>query len=153
MLMRRSRTFLLASTLPEAPALAAHVAEARGRMHHLGEPRRVGRVCGPCVVVGQPVVVCSATGVTFHRPHPRAEGLYEQPIFVAIDRMAAHCESCSRSCSSTIPTARSRTSGEYRLGLPMDSILLGHPRFHELAGVQIDQAAAKLSCAGTEIPK
>ena len=50
----------------------------------------------------------------------------EQPIFAAIDRIAAHCESYSRSCSSTIRTARSRTSGEYRLGLPMDSILPGN---------------------------
>ena len=47
----------------------------------------------------------------------------EQPILAAIDRIAAHCESCSRSCSSTSRSARSRTSGEYRLGLPIESIL------------------------------
>src|SRR5690606_2211874 len=37
----------------------------------------------------------------------------EQPIFSAIDWMAAHCEEYSLSCSNTIRTARSRTSGEY----------------------------------------
>jgi hypothetical protein len=36
-----------------------------------------------------------------------------QPIFAAIEPDAAHCESCSSSCSKTNPTARSRTSGEY----------------------------------------
>ena len=46
----------------------------------------------------------------------------ERPIFAAMDRTAARYESCSRSCSSTIRTARSRTSGEYRLRLPMESI-------------------------------
>src|SRR5690606_18218303 len=35
------------------------------------------------------------------------------PIFSAIDWMAAHCEEYSLSCSNTIRTARSRTSGEY----------------------------------------
>lgn len=38
-----------------------------------------------------------------------------QPIFDAIEPMAAHCEVCSFPCSSTIRTARSRTSGENRL--------------------------------------
>src|SRR5690606_27968722 len=37
----------------------------------------------------------------------------EQPIFAAIDWMAAHCDEYSRSCSNTSRTARSRTSGEY----------------------------------------
>src|SRR5690606_32310322 len=37
----------------------------------------------------------------------------EQPIFAAIDWMAAHCDAYSRSCSNTSRTARSRTSGEY----------------------------------------
>ena len=36
-----------------------------------------------------------------------------QPILLATDTIAAHCELCSRSCSSTIRTARSLTSGEY----------------------------------------
>jgi hypothetical protein len=35
-----------------------------------------------------------------------------QPIFGAIDAIAAHCEECSLLCSNTILTARSRTSGE-----------------------------------------
>ncbi len=35
--------------------------------------------------------------------------------------------------SCTSRTARSRTSGEYRLGLPIDSILLRNSRLHELA--------------------
>src|SRR5690606_39024971 len=42
-----------------------------------------------------------------------------QPIFPAIDAIAAHCEPCSSWCSSTIRTARSRTSGEYFTGLLM----------------------------------
>src|SRR5690606_32403069 len=37
----------------------------------------------------------------------------EQPIFAAIDWMAAHCDTFSPSCSNTSRTARSRTSGEY----------------------------------------
>ena len=44
------------------------------------------------------------------------------PSFAATDRIAAHSESCSRSCSSTSRTARSRTSGAYRLGRPIASI-------------------------------
>src|SRR5690606_15454978 len=36
----------------------------------------------------------------------------EQPIFAAIDWMAAHCDAYSRSCSNTSRTARSRTSVE-----------------------------------------
>src|SRR5580658_10548901 len=35
-----------------------------------------------------------------------------QPIFAEIDDNAAQREACSASCSSTIRTARSRTSGE-----------------------------------------
>ena len=37
-----------------------------------------------------------------------------QPIFAAIETIAAHCEACSPPCSNTIRTARSRTSGENR---------------------------------------
>ncbi|TAK22519.1 MAG: nucleotidyl transferase AbiEii/AbiGii toxin family protein, partial [Myxococcaceae bacterium] len=40
-----------------------------------------------------------------------------------MDAIAAHCEGCSAPCSRTIRTARSRTSGEYRLGRAMGSIL------------------------------
>src|SRR5437867_12703004 len=35
-----------------------------------------------------------------------------QPIFSAIEVIAAHCDSCAASCSTTIRTARDRTSGE-----------------------------------------
>ena len=35
-----------------------------------------------------------------------------QPILAAIEAIVAHCEVCSPRCSSTIRTARSRTSGE-----------------------------------------
>ena len=42
-----------------------------------------------------------------------------QPIFDAIDAIAAHWDSYSLSCSNTIRTARSRPSGEYLLGLPI----------------------------------
>src|SRR5437870_5426428 len=41
------------------------------------------------------------------------------PIFSAIEVIAAHCDACSWVCSNTIRTARSRTSGENRLGLAM----------------------------------
>ncbi len=36
-----------------------------------------------------------------------------QPIFAAIDWIAAHCDGCSLRCSNTIRTERSRTSGAY----------------------------------------
>jgi hypothetical protein len=39
-----------------------------------------------------------------------------QPIFAAIEPIAAHCELCSPRCSNTIRTARSRNSGEQRKG-------------------------------------
>src|SRR5690606_7999034 len=42
-----------------------------------------------------------------------------QPIFAAIEWIAAHCDSCCGCCSNTSRTARSRTSGGYLLGLPM----------------------------------
>ena len=42
-----------------------------------------------------------------------------QPIFSAIDVIAAHCDSCAASCSTTIRTARDRTSGENLVGLGM----------------------------------
>ena len=42
-----------------------------------------------------------------------------QPIFSAIEVIAAHCESCPASCSTTSRTAPARTSGENRFGLAM----------------------------------
>ncbi len=42
-----------------------------------------------------------------------------QPILAAIETIADHCELCSCSCSNTIRTARSRTSGEYLIDLVM----------------------------------
>ena len=41
-----------------------------------------------------------------------------QPILAAMDPIVAHWEPYSPWCSRTIRTARSRTSGEYLLGLP-----------------------------------
>src|SRR5690606_23690795 len=38
-----------------------------------------------------------------------------QPTLPAIEAIAAHCDPCSPWCSSTIRTARSRSSGEYRV--------------------------------------
>ena len=46
-----------------------------------------------------------------------------QPIFSAIDPIAAHCDSCASSCSTTIRTARARTSGENLVGFGMAPIL------------------------------
>ena len=45
------------------------------------------------------------------------------PSLLAIDAIAAHCEACSVLCSRTLRTARSRTSGEYRLGRAIEPIL------------------------------
>ena len=52
-----------------------------------------------------------------------------QPNFSEIDSIAAHCELYSSSCSSTIRTARSRTSGEYLFDVFMtpSSHTLGSP--------------------------
>ena len=47
-----------------------------------------------------------------------------QPIFDAIEAIALHWESHSLWCSNTIRTARSRTSGEYLIGLPMMTPIL-----------------------------
>ena len=41
----------------------------------------------------------------------------------AIASIAAHCDGCSGPCSRTIRTARSRTSGEYLVGRPIEPIL------------------------------
>ena len=46
-----------------------------------------------------------------------------QPSFGATDCSTAHAEAWASRCSSTIRTARSRTSGENRLGRPIDPIL------------------------------
>src|SRR5690606_18292526 len=46
-------------------------------------------------------------------PHPRRSVSLEQPIFSAIDSIAAHCDGYSPSGSSTSRTARSRISREY----------------------------------------
>ena len=43
----------------------------------------------------------------------------EHPTLSAMERIAAHCESYPPSWSSTIRTARSRTSGAYLFGFPM----------------------------------
>ena len=47
-----------------------------------------------------------------------------QSIFDAIEAIALHWESYSLWCSNTIRTARSRTSREYLLGLPMMTPIL-----------------------------
>ena len=47
----------------------------------------------------------------------------EQPILGAIETIVSHCDPCSASCSKTIRTARSRTSGEYLFLFLHDSIL------------------------------
>jgi len=51
----------------------------------------------------------------------------EQPNFPAIETSAAQREACSPSCSTTIRTARSRTSGEnlFVVGIVIGSIFLG----------------------------
>jgi hypothetical protein len=51
----------------------------------------------------------------------RVSGVH--PSLLAIEAIAAHCDGCSDPCSRTIRMARSRTSGEYRLGRAMGPIL------------------------------
>jgi hypothetical protein len=58
------------------------------------------------------------------RPRPaesrRAAGRTVGSVrLLAIDSIAAHCHGCSAACSCTNRIARSRSSGEYRLGRPM----------------------------------
>ncbi len=62
-------------------------------------------------------------GITLRLPHPLAERLGRAPSFGATDCSTAHSEAWAARCSSTIRTARSRTSGENRLGRPIDPIL------------------------------
>src|SRR5690606_5811315 len=50
--------------------------------------------------------------VSARRTQPRNVSAVH-PIFDAIDPIAAHCDGYSLSCSNTMRTARSRTSGEY----------------------------------------
>ena len=50
------------------------------------------------------------------------------PVFEAIDVSDAHCDSYSSRCSNTIPTARSRTSEEYRVDLPIMTPILSRNR-------------------------
>jgi hypothetical protein len=47
-----------------------------------------------------------------------------QPSVPAMDELAAHWKGCSGPCSWTIRIARSRTSGEYRLGLAIVGSIL-----------------------------
>src|SRR5688572_5199409 len=68
-----------------------------------------------------------------------------QPIFSATELIAAHCESCAASCSTTIRTARARTSGENLVGLSMapSSQNLEPPRksarFTDLGRVKVER--------------
>src|SRR5690606_31726446 len=50
--------------------------------------------------------------VSARRTQPRKVSAVH-PIFAAIEPIAAHCDGYSLSCSNTMRTARSRTSGEY----------------------------------------
>ena len=68
----------------------------------------------------------SHPGIAFRLAHPVPERLAEQPIFPAIETMAAHCDGYSAKWSCTSRTARSRTSGEYFVDLFMT------PTSHEL---------------------
>jgi len=60
-------------------------------------------------------------GLSMRQVHRGGEKCFvdEQPIFSAIEVIAAHCDSCAASCSTTIRTARDRTSGENLVGLGM----------------------------------
>ena len=70
------------------------------------------------------------------RRDPGRRGSEVPPTCSAPDRSAAHDESGWCAGSHTNRTARSRTSGEYCLGLPMDSILPRHGASHEPGAVQ-----------------
>ena len=59
-----------------------------------------------------------------------------QPILDATDWIAAHCEICLSVWSKTSRTDRSRTSGEYLCGLPMEPILPNNRLSGKPGGIQ-----------------
>ena len=73
------------------------------------------------------------------------------PSFGATDCSTAHAEAWASRCSSTIRTARSRTSGENRLGRPIDPILLRNSWVHKFACFEVNEAQAESLCAVTEV--
>ena len=68
-----------------------------------------------------------------------------QPSFGATDCSTAHAEAWASRCSSTIRTARSRTSGENRLGRPIDPILPSN-EVSEKPGTIHERAATAAAC-------
>ena len=74
-----------------------------------------------------------------------------QPSFGATDCSTAHAEAWASRCSSTIRTARSRTSGENRLGRPIDPILLRNSWVQKFACFEVNEAQAESLCAVTEV--
>ena len=84
----------------------------------LGRAEEIGQVfAGFQKYLYQHTIGCmTRTATHAARLHPRTQWRSvsdEQLIFAAIDRTASHCGSCSRSCASTIRTARSHP---YRRG-------------------------------------
>ena len=62
------------------------------------------------------------------------------PNLAAIEVIAAHCDSYSRSCSKTIRTARSRTSAGYRPRLAISTILSSREVSKKPGAVQLISA-------------
>ena len=97
----------------------------RGRAPPRTSPSRCARRPRRRVVTTRSLVVkpgrCQASRCAC-RTHFRSVSAV-QPSFGATDCSTAHSEAWASRCSSTIRTARSRTSGENRLGRPIDPIL------------------------------
>ena len=64
---------------------------------------------------------------------------------------APHSDAWVARCSSTIRTARSRTSGENRLGRPIDPILLRNSWVHKFACFEVNETQAESLYAVTEV--
>ena len=75
-----------------------------------------------------------------------------QPSFGATDCSTAHSEAWASRCSSTIRTARSRTSGENRLGRPIDPILPSNEVSEKPGTVQIFGLTQQLRRSAVSVP-
>lgn len=102
-----------------------HVNKPPPRRHvrQIGDPQPVGRLRSeiPLDQITRPFC-CRPLSRSVYRTHLRNLSV-EQPIFSAMEQMAAHCDVWELSCSKTMRTGRALTSVEYLLGFPMDSIL------------------------------
>ena len=85
--------------------------------------------------------------ITLHLPHPLPQRLRRAAELRRhrLQHREAHAEAWASRCSSTIRTARSRTSGENRLGRPIDPILPSN-EVSEKPGTIHERAATAAAC-------